>query len=157
MKQRVYIETSVASYLTARPSRDLVVAAHQEITRDWWLNYRHNFQLYVSEITLGEAARGDKAAAARRLAELRDIEIVRLSNDARALARSFIDKRIIPVRAFDDALHVALATTQEVEFLLTWNCRHIANAEITVRLKQACTLWGYEMPILCTPEQLMGE
>ena len=157
MKRKVYIETSVASYLTARPSRDLMVAAHQELTAEWWANHRERFEVYISEIVLREAARGDESAAAKRLAELEGIDVLTLDDGARALARLFVERGLIPKQALEDAFHVAVATAQGMDFLLTWNCRHIANAEIVERLEAACLELGYRMPTLCTPEQLMGD
>ena len=151
------IETSVASYLTARPSRDLVVAAHQELTAAWWATHRQRFDLYISEIVLREAARGDAAAAAKRLAELDKIDVLTLDDGSRVLARLFVERGLIPAKAVEDAFHVAVATSQGMDFLLTWNCRHIANAEVIERLEGVCLELGYQMPILCTPEQLMGD
>jgi PIN domain len=157
LKQRVYLETTVVSYLTARQSRDLVVAAHQELTIEWWTNHRQRFDLYISAIVLREAARGDESVATKRLAELDGIDVLALDESARELARLFVELRLIPEKAVEDALHIAVATTQGMDFLLTWNCRHIANAEIIERLEAVCMGLGYRMPTLCTPEQLMGD
>ena len=157
MKRKVYLETTIASYLTARPSRDLVVAAHQELTIEWWANHRQRFDLYISEFVLREAAKGDESAAARRLAELKGIEVLDLDDGARELARVFVERRLIPEKAVEDAFHVAVATAQGMDFLLTWNCRHIANAEVVERLEAVCLELGYLIPTLCTPEQLMGD
>jgi hypothetical protein len=157
VNRRVYIETTVASYLTARPSRDIVVAAHQELTIEWWTTHRQRFDLYISDIVLREAAMGDEAAAAKRLAELGGIDVLSLDDSAREIASVFLRRRLIPENAIDDALHVAVATAQGMDFLLTWNCRHIANAEVVQRLEAVCLELGYQMPILCTPEQLMGD
>ena len=157
MKRKVYIETSVASYLTARPSRDLVVAAHQQLTAEWWAKHRRRFDVYISEIVLREAAKGDESAATKRLAELDGMEVLTLDDDARLLARLFVERGLIPKKALEDALHVAVATAQGMDFLLTWNCRHIANAEVVERLEAVCLALGYRMPTLCTPEQLMGD
>ena len=156
MKRRVYIETSVASYLTARPSRDLVVAAHQELTVEWWTNHRRRFDLYISDIVLREAAQGDPLAAAKRLAVLEGIDVLALDDSARELARLFVERRLIPEKAVEDAFHVAVATTQGMNFVLTWNCRHIANAEVAGRIEALCLELGYWMPTLCTPLQIMG-
>ena len=156
MKRKVYIETSVVSYLTARPSRDLVVAAHQEITAEWWANHRQRFDLFISDIVLREAARGDGSAAAKRLAELEGIDLLALDDSARELAHLFVERRLIPEKAVEDAFHIAVATTEGMDFLLTWNCRHIANAEVVEQLEAVCLERGYRMPTLCTPEQLMG-
>ena len=157
MRRKVYIETSVASYLTARPSRDLVVAAHQELTLEWWANHRQRFELYISELVLREASRGDPSAAAKRVAELDGIPLLPLDDVAKDLARSFIYRRLVPDKAVEDAMHVAVATSQGMDFLLTWNCRHIANAEVIEKLEQACLQLGFFLPALCTPEQLMGD
>ena len=157
MKRKVYIETSVASYLTARPSRDLVVAVHQQLTAEWWAIHRERFDVYISEVVLREAAKGDETAAARRLAELDGIAVLTLNDDARSPARQFVERGLIPKKALEDAFHVAVATAQGMDFLLTWNCRHIANAEVVERLEAACRERGYRMPTLCTPEQLMGD
>jgi hypothetical protein len=157
LKRRVYLETTIASYLTARPSRDLVVAAHQELTAEWWEGHRGRYDLFVSDLVLREVARGDEAAAARRLEELSGIEVLGLDTTALELARAFVERGLIPPKAVEDALHVAVATTHGMDFLLTWNCRHIANAEIMGRLEGVCVELGYLMPVLCTPEQLMGD
>jgi hypothetical protein len=157
LKRRVYIETTVASYLTARPSRDVVVAAHQELTIEWWAKHRQRFDLYISDIMLREAARGDALAASKRLAELAGIDVLGLDVVAREIADLFLKRRLIPEKAIDDALHVAVATAQGMDFLVTWNCRHIANAEVVERLEAVCLELGYRMPVLCTPEQLMGD
>lgn len=157
MKKKVYIETSVVSYLSARPSRDIVLEGHRQLTVEWWTAHRQRFDLHISDVVLREAAHGDHSAAARRLAALDGLPV--LVTDARsdALARLFIDRSVIPAKAADDAFHVALATIQEIDFLLTWNCTHIANAEMIKRMEAVCLESGYKMPILCTPYQWMGE
>ena len=157
MKRKVYIETSVASYLTARLSRDLVVAAHQELTVEWWTNHRRRFDLYISELVLLEVAKGDPLAAARRTEELVGIPLLPIGGAVNDLARSLVDRRIVPRKAVEDALHVAVATILGMDFLLTWNCRHIANAEVSKKLEAACLQLGFRLPTLCTPEQLMGD
>lgn len=156
MKPKVYLETTIASYLTARTSRDLVVAAHQELTAEWWNQHRNRFRLFVSGLVLQEAGGGDQEAAARRLAELRGIAVLGLNDEVRELARRFLESGLIPAKAVEDAFHVAIATLHGMDYLLTWNCRHIANAEIIRRLVELCEELGYELPTLCTPEQLMG-
>lgn len=156
MKRKVYIETSVASYLTARSSRDLVVAAHMELTTEWWTNHRDRFDLFVSDIVLREAARGDVAAAAKRIAELAGIDVLDLDDAAGELAGRLLERGLLPKKALEDALHAAIATVRGMNFLLTWNCKHIANAELVKRLEVVCLEMGYSLPTLCTPEQLMG-
>ena len=157
MKPKVYIETTIISYLTARPSRDLVVAAHQELTVEWCNRRRHQFSLFVSRLVVDEASAGDSEMASRRLAELLDIPILASNEEARELAKRFLDSRLIPMKAIDDASHVALAAMHGMDYLLTWNCRHIANAEIVRGLAEVCEMAGYALPMLCTPEQLMGD
>jgi predicted nucleic acid-binding protein len=127
--RRIYLETSVVSYLAARPSRDMVIAAHQQLTRDWW-DRRFEFELFVADPVLEEASRGDLEAAQRRLAFLEGIPVLTAHPDALGLARSFLAEAALPSNAAIDALHVALAAVHGMDFLLTWNCTHIANARI---------------------------
>lgn len=131
---QVYVETSVVSYLTAFPSRDIVVAAHQQITHAWWAT-KDKFELYVSEAVLAEAGAGDPSAAARRLAIAAALPVLAISNEAADLAARLVEAGILPRKAFVDALHVAAAAVHGMEFLLTWNCSHIANARVRAREK----------------------
>jgi predicted nucleic acid-binding protein len=157
MKPSVYLETTIVSYLTARLSRDLVVGAHQKITTEWWERHKHRFDLFVSEVVLREAGRGDTKTAALRLQELERLRVLDVNQEARNLAKHLLERGLLPPKAVEDALHVATATAHGLDYLLTWNCRHIANAEIARRLADLCEELGYEMPVLCTPEQLMGD
>jgi len=157
MKPKVYLETTIPSYLAARTSRDLVVAAHQELTSEWWNQHRHRFSLFISVLVLEEVAAGDPVTAARRLADLDGIAVLELTAEAKVLAKHFLAKGLIPAKAVDDAFHISIATVQGMDYLLTWNCRHIANAEIMGRLANVAEDLGYELPALCTPEQLMGD
>jgi len=155
-KYKVYIETSVISYLSANPSRDLIVAANQQITHEWWRIRRKDFDLYTSEIAIWESTEGDKQAAARRLNIIKTIEVVPLVREVPELASKFLVNRILPKKAGDDALHIALATVFSMDYLLTWNCKHIANAEIQKKVALVILEQGYDMPIICTPQELMG-
>lgn len=157
MKRKVYVETTIASYLTSRPSGDVVVAAHQEITRRWWGEQRERYELFVSEIVLLEAARGDSQAASKRLAELRDVSVLAVDDRVIHLGRTLVQRGLIPEKVIEDALHIAIATIQGMDFLLTWNCKHIANGEVIQRLDGFFKDRGLIMPVLCTPEQLMGD
>ena len=157
MKQKVYIETSVISYLTARPSRDLITAAHQQLTLDWWEGRRTDFDLYVSQLVVREASAGDEEAAKRRLTVIEEIPLLELNEEALTLARSLIEEGPLPERASEDALHIAVATVHGMDFLLTWNCKHIANAQMRNLITEVCRSQGYEPPITCTPEELLGE
>ncbi|MFH1114391.1 MAG: type II toxin-antitoxin system VapC family toxin [Pseudomonadota bacterium] len=157
MTSKVYLETTIVSYLTARRSRDLIVAAHQQITEDWWENRRENFDPYISELVIREAGAGNKEAAHRRLEALKDIPLLELTEETFHLAMGLVEKGPIPEGAREDALHIALATVHGMDFLLTWNCRHIANAEMRAGVTAICVARGYEAPVICTPEELMGE
>lgn len=144
------------SYLTARPSRDLVVAARQQLTNQWWNRRRAAFELYVSELVLAEAAAGDPDAAARRLQILEGVPSLSLGREITELGRYLVDTVGLPRKAQADALHIAVAACHGIEYLLTWNSTHIANAELRPRVEAACRRRGYEPPVLCTPDELMG-
>ena len=157
MKAKVYIETTIPSYLVARPSRDLLIAAHQQLTRDWWESRSPAFDLYVSESVLEEAGAGDAIPAKKRLDLLADIRVLSLTQGILKLAESLVVEGPIPRKAAGDALHIAIATSYACEYLLTWNCRHIANAEIQRMARLVVRRHGFELPTICTPEELMGE
>ena len=158
MMPKLYLETSVISYLTARPSRDLILAAHQQITRDWWDFKRQNFQIFVSQLVIQEAGAGDSEAAQKRLQALENIPLLDLTQEVLALAKALLDDGILPTRAKEDALHLAAAAVHKMDFLLTWNCRHIANPDILRRI----ILWHsdssiHQFPVICTPAEFFGE
>jgi len=155
MKPKVYLETTIPSLLTAWSSRDLIIAADQQVTRDWW-ETRHRYQLCVSAEVLREAGRGNAEAAAQRLATISDCIILPVTDDAERLTERIIAAGLIPARALRDAIHIGMATAHEVDFLLTWNCRHIANASIQQGLRRVCDEAGFEMPVICTPHGLLG-
>jgi predicted nucleic acid-binding protein len=151
----VYVETTVISYLTARPSKDLVQRAHQRLTRTWWQKRRSQFDLYVSPLVLQEAAAGNPFRARRRLGIVNGLPILQPALDAIRLARNLIDRGPIPQKAEVDALHIAIAAVHGIEYLLTWNCTHIANARMRGEIEAICRKENYEPPVLCTPEELM--
>ena len=153
MPPKVYIETSVVSYLTSLPSRDIVVAAHQQITHAWWAT-RERYDLYVSEAVLTEAGGGDPLAAERRLSALANVPVLMITGEVGDLAACFVDEGALPRKAFVDALHVAAAAVHRMDFLLTWNCAHIANARIRASLESLCRCHGLCPPMICTPEEL---
>ena len=154
MKSTVYLETTVISYLAASPSRDVVVAAHQQITRGWW-DRRDRFELLISQAVLDEASRGDADAAARRSALLAGIPVLTLNDQVIDFAGQLLQGGVVPVKAHSDALHIAVAAVNRIAYLLTWNCTHIANAAIRGKIEGACRTAGLEAPIICTPEELM--
>lgn len=157
MNTSLYLETTVVSYLTARPSADLVVAGHQLITRRWWEAHRDAFDFYVSEAVIEESAAGDSDAAARRLEALAGIPILEPTHESNAIAKQLIATGIVPAKAVVDAMHLGLAAAHGVEYLLTWNCTHIANATLRRRMEAVCRTMGREMPVICTPEELLED
>ena len=156
MKSKVYIETSVISYLTARPSRDVIVLAHQEMTRQWWEQRRQAFDIFTSPLVWLEASRGDVLAARQRLDVIEQITSVDEQPDTGKVARQLIAAARLPASALTDAAHVALAAQAGMDYLLTWNCKHIANAEIERALAKSLGGLGLVCPVLCTPGELMG-
>jgi len=156
MSETVYIETSILGYLTARPSRDIVVAANIEITREWWDTRRSDFQLYSSQVVVKETSQGDAAIASQRLEILRSFSLLDLSQSVLDLAEQFLGRSNLPSKADVDAVHIAAATVHGMDYLLTWNCKHIANAQIQRKLAEISLDFGYELPILCTPYELLG-
>ena len=157
MPSRVYLETTFVSYLTARPSRDLIVAAHQQITHDWWDNHRRGYELCVSQLVFQEAGDGDPQAAQERLNVLATMTRLEITTAAVALAEELIRSGAFPEKAENDALHIAVAATHGVPYLLTWNCRHMANATIRGQIETICAGKGYKAPAICTPEELMED
>jgi hypothetical protein len=157
MAQSVYIETTIVSYLTAWRSHDLVLAAHQQITRDWWALRRADFNLFTSELVLIEAASGDPDASRERLEVLLPIRKLEISEMALDLCDALLAAAALPVVATRDAQHVGICAVNGIEYLLTWNCRHLANATLRDRIGGVCEKSGYRAPIICTPGELLGE
>lgn len=155
MRPTAYVETSVVSYLTARPSRDVVTAAYQEITREWWRDAPDRFDLVASALVVAEARAGDPDAARIRIEALEAVALLDATPDAESLAHALVEVGAVPRGAADDAAHIAIAVTNGVDFLVTWNFRHIANAAMRVRIEQVCRQAGYEPPVICTPNELM--
>jgi len=156
VRRTVYVETTIFSYLTGRPSRDLIVAARQQLTHVWWQTRRSAFDLYVSEAVLDEVKAGDSEQAQRRSALVADLPILDMPPEVADLAAALIEGVPLPQKAGTDAAHIAVAAYHGVDFLLTWNSAHIANAEMRPRVEQICRQRGYSPPILCTPDELMG-
>lgn len=151
----VYLETSVIGYLTSRMSRQLVTAANQQLTREWWEDHREEFDLFISQFVVQEAGAGDPVAARERLEVIGQIPKLDVTPDAQALAKELVKNVPLPDKAEVDALHVAVATVHGVDYLLTWNCKHIANAALRPRIEAVCRNSGYEPPTICTPQELM--
>ena len=157
MNRSVYIESSVISYLVARPSRDLVIAGHQAVTAEWWDNHRLRYDLYVSPLVLEEVSAGDALAAEERLRVITDIPSVSIAAEAELLASALLASNAVPANSARDALHIAIAATQGMDYLVTWNFKHINNASTRTMVINVVSNSGLVCPVLCSPEELMGE
>ncbi len=157
MKPTVYIETSIPSYLTARPSNDIRATANQNTTIEWWETRKPQFEVFISEFVVTEASRGNPDAAVRRMVAIEGIPELEATEEARTLGKALISEGALPEQAEIDAFHIAVAAVNGIEFFLTWNCTHIANAVIRPQIEIICRDYGYEPPIICTPQELMGD
>lgn len=155
MKPRVYVETSVVSYLTGRLSQNVSVLANQFATRDWWRDAMARFELVVSPVVVAEAGVGDPQAVRDRLSALASLVSIHPSDSSEVLGQQLIDAHALPANAALDATHIAIAVVNGVEYLATWNFRHIANPANASRIDQVCRDAGFRPPIICTPRQLM--
>ncbi len=156
MAASVYIESSIISYLTSRPSRDLVKAGPQAITSEWWLRSKKEYAVYISALVEEEIAGGDLAAAAKRLEAVANIPSILITSEAQLLAEALVASKAVPDNSVRDALHIAIAATQGIEYLLTWNFKHINNAETKALIARVVEADGWVCPVLCSPEELGG-
>jgi len=157
VKEIAYIETTIVSYLVARPSRDLVLSAHQQVTREWWENERVHYHCIASEEVAREAMLGDTGMAQARIKVLADVQIVGITAEVEAMAATFMSTGALPPTMRPDATHLAAATLSGADYLLTWNCRHLANAHVLRRLQKEAERRGWQLPGVCTPLELMGD
>ena len=155
--ETVYLETTFISYLVALPSRDLIVAAHQQVTNDWWINQRKKYECYISEIVIDESSAGDENEVQKRLKIIDELKLLELTKEVNELTKAILKSGVIPPKAVRDAAHIAVATVHEVGYLLTWNCTHIANAHILRKIEKICILSRFQMPTICTPENLLED
>lgn len=155
MNPTVYLETTITGYLAMQPSGVLRIAANQQTTYEWWTEHRHRFSVYVSRFVVGECAVGDSVAAADRLRVLAEVPLLEVTTDAESLAAALLEEVPLPPKAATDALHIAVAAVNGVEYLLTWNCRHIANPALRPRIESVCRRMGFERPVICTPQELL--
>ena len=155
MNSTVYLETSIIGYLTSRPTRDLITTANQQLTREWWDDHREQYDLYVSESVITECNAGDAQAAQDRIGTIDDIPVLDVTEGAENLAEKLLKQVPLPQKAEVDALHIAVATVNGINYLLTWNCKHIANATLLPQIEAICRAEGFEPPTICTPQQLM--
>lgn len=157
MAKSVYIESSVVSYLTSRPSRDLVIAGHQASTYEWWNEARSGYDAFVSALVIEEISAGDSSASEARLRAVVDIPSLDIKPEAEKLAELLLSSKAVPANSTRDALHIAIAATQGVDYLLTWNFKHINNASTRALVINTVSRFGLICPVLCSPEELIGE
>lgn len=156
MKRKIYIETSVISYLTARPSKNVIEAGHQQSTYLFW-DRRGEFDLVASELVVTECNAGDAEAARKRLEALSEMPLLDITARCVELAKGLVAAGIVPSKASEDAMHISIATVHFVDYLLTWNCRHIANPEMQARIAEHFQQMGLYLPFICTPDELLGD
>ena len=155
MKPTVYVETTVISYLTARPSRDVIVAGRQALTAEWWDTCRERLDLYVSALVVTEAEDGDPMAVERRLAAIEGVPALMVGEEALSLSRRLTEDGPMPREYPEDALHIAVCALNGIDYLVTWNCTHLANATLRRQVERFLDKTGYVCPVICTPEELM--
>lgn len=155
MKPIVYTETSIVSYLTARPNRNLVAVAHQQLTLEWWEKVRPQVDCVISGFVVQEASRGDPNAAEKRLEILAQLRVLELNNEIRTLASQYFTALQIPESSKTDAFHLAVAVWHKTDYMLTWNCKHIANGRVRKILEELNLTLNVKTPVICTPEELM--
>ena len=156
MKPKLYLETTIASYLVARPSREPTIRARQLSTGDWWKKRLADFEIYISDVVRLEAGAGDPVPAAKRMALIRTFPVLEATSEAKELTDALVGPGLLPAKAIRDAAHLGIAAANGMHFLLTWNFRHIANAEILQCVETVCEEHGFKCPAVCTPDELMG-
>ena len=156
MKPTLYLETTIPSFLTGRPSNNLVVAGKQEVTRQWWEKRKAEYDLFISQLVIDEALRGDPDAAGKRIDAIEGIVSLEIDDEVIQITEKIVEAGVISKKSATDAAHIAVASRHGVDYLMTWNCAHIANAEILGRMSFVVAEAGYYLPIICTPDELFG-
>ena len=156
-KKKVYVETTVISDATALPTNDLTLAGRQMATREWWKTAVERFDLFVSPIVRREAAKGDADAAKRRMEALSALPELELTAEASSLAQKLVEAKAVPEKFKEDALHIAIAAVEGMDYLVSWNFRHITNAQMIPKIKKVCEVNGYVCAEICTPQMLHEE
>jgi len=156
MKPTLYLETTIPSFLTARPSNNLVVAGKQEVTRQWWEKRKVQYDLFISQLVIDEALKGNPDAAGKRMDAIEGIVSLEIDDEVVQVTEKTMEAGVIPKKSATDAAHIAVASRHGVDYLMTWNCAHIANAEILGRMSFVVAEAGYYLPIICTPDELFG-
>lgn len=155
-RETVYIETTIPSYLAARTSRDIVVAGHQQLTHDWWQDHKARYDLFISEAVVQEAAKGDSVAAERRMEYIASLPVLPVSREIMALAEQYLALLFIPPKAALDAVHLACCVKHKMDFMMTWNCKHLAHGSVIKRLNEYNMEHRLFLPTIVTPDELMG-
>jgi hypothetical protein len=155
MKPSVYLETSFVSHLVGRFASDIVIASHQRLAREWWNFRRNDFELYISEFVVDEIGKGHAALAAQRLEVVRNIQRINADEMTKSLGNRLVREIPLPPVANVDAYHIAIAAVNRIDYLLTWNCTHIANASIQGQIRKICAEEGLKAPVICIPPELM--
>jgi hypothetical protein len=154
---KVYIETTIPSYYVARPSDNLIQAARQAMTRKWWDHGCSGLEAFTSQETLDEIGRGDQNMAMQRMDLMKDVRVLEISREATEMAAILISQNIIHENGLSDAIHISVATMHGMDFLVTWNCRHIANPYAQNRLRKVADDSGFLLPVICTPEEFLND
>ena len=157
LKEKVYIETTIVSYYTGRPSRDVIIAGRQEVTRDTWNQIANKFDRFISILVINEASRGDKEISQKRLEALKGMPVLGINEESEKLAEKIVLENAIAKEYPEDALHIALSAINGIDYLLTWNFSHINNAQMKYKIMKVVEKYGYICPIICTPDELIGE
>lgn len=155
-KESIYLENSVISYYTSRPTSDPIVRVHHDITKNWWPIATKRYNTFISQMVIDEAAQGDPSAVKKRLEEIKDFIVLEITEDIRNLSKIYEVELKIPPKSIGDTVHLAVACLNNIDYLVTWNCTHICNGEIIKKLSKLNKKLDIHMPIICTPEQLMG-
>ena len=157
MLESIYIETTIPSLYTGRPSPRIVEAARQCLTQEWWDYHRESYRVVTSQTVHDECSKGEVAMAKKRLSLLRGIPLLQLTVPVAQIAKELLARQIIPRKASDDAIHIAVASVHAIDYLLTWNCKHLANPKIWWRVSEVVSEFGYTPSVICTPEDLIGD
>jgi hypothetical protein len=156
-RERLYVETSVISFLTSRETRDLIVTARQQITRKWWEFVPVRYEAFISPYVIDEISQGDKAAAARRIKTVESLELLSVSREMETLSNEYFHKMVIPEKARYDSLHLACAVISGMDIIVSWNFKHIANPNTRRVLREINDKHGLVTPEISTPEEMMGD
>ena len=156
-KKIIYLEPTVISYLTARTTSDPIKLAQQLASKEWWNNHRHKCDIFISNVVLDEIREGDPAAAQMRMALAQTLSLLQSNAETDRLSAALIALHAIPDNHKEDADHIAIASIYPIEYLVTWNQKHILNVSMRDRILSIISDKGYTPPRLVTPAELLAE